>query len=114
MSQDPTRRNEDEYFARQNAELLAQHRARLDAERAARTQAGEGLRCPRDGAAMFERSHHGVTIDVCPTAAASSSTAASWSCWRTSRTRRWAAPPDASSPSALGRPPTRPAPAPPR
>ena len=66
MSTDPTRRNEDEYFARQNAELLAQHRARLDAERAQRAQSGQALRCPRDGGAMFERSHHGVTIDVCP------------------------------------------------
>ena len=66
MSQDPTRRNEDEYFARQNAELLAEHRARLDAERASRTEAGQGLRCPRDGAVMFERAHHGVAIDVCP------------------------------------------------
>ena len=64
--QDPTRRNEDEYFARQNAELLAQHRARLDAERAARAQAGHEMRCPRDGAVFAERSHHGVTIDVCP------------------------------------------------
>ena len=63
---DPTRRNEDEYFARQNAELLAQHRNRLDAERAARTQAGQPMRCPRDGGVFVERSHHGVTIDVCP------------------------------------------------
>ena len=67
MSNDPTRRNEDEYFARQNADLLAQHRARLDAERAQRAQAGHALRCPRDGDAMVERSHHGVSIDVCPT-----------------------------------------------
>lgn len=66
MSHDPTRRNEDEYFARQNAELLAQHRTRLDAERRARAEAGAALRCPRDGGAMVERSHHGVTIDLCP------------------------------------------------
>jgi len=59
-------RNEDEYFARESAELIAQHRARLDAERAQRAQSGQPLRCPRDGGAMFERSHHGVTIDVCP------------------------------------------------
>lgn len=66
MSTDPTRKNEDEYFARHNAELLAEHRARLDAERRARAEGGQLLRCPRDGGAMFERSHHGVTVDVCP------------------------------------------------
>ena len=64
---DPTRRNEDEYFARADAELIAQHRSRLDAERAARASARRlPLRCPVDGAVMMERRHHGVTIDDCP------------------------------------------------
>ena len=62
---DPTRRNEDEYFARESAELIARHRTRLDAERAARTAEGQRMRCPRDGATMTERAHHGVTIDEC-------------------------------------------------
>lgn len=64
---DPTRRNEDEYFARADAELIARHRARLDAERAERASAGRlPLRCPRDGTVMVERPHHGVTVDDCP------------------------------------------------
>lgn len=62
---DATRRNEDEYFARESAQLIAQHRARLDADRAARAQAGHVMRCPRDGGEFAERNHHGVTIDVC-------------------------------------------------
>jgi hypothetical protein len=64
---DPTRRNEDEYFARESLELIARRRAELDAERAARV-AAEGRRtlCPRDGGEMAEREYHGVKIDECP------------------------------------------------
>ena len=60
---DPARRNEDEYFARESAELIGRRRAELDA---ARVTAPKPVPCPRDGAAMAERRHHGLAIDECP------------------------------------------------
>jgi hypothetical protein len=58
-------RNEDEYFVKQDADLIREMRARLDAQRS--TQGGEVNRCPRDGAALKEQERHSVKIDVCPT-----------------------------------------------
>jgi uncharacterized protein with PIN domain len=63
---DPTRRNEDEYFLRESAELIERRRRELDAERAERERAEHRMRCPRCGGHLAERRHHGVTIDVCP------------------------------------------------
>ena len=59
-------RNEDEYFVKQDAELLKAHRARLDAERAkaAETQ-GNGC-CPKCGVKLNEVEFHHVKIDKCP------------------------------------------------
>jgi hypothetical protein len=48
-------RNEDEYFARLDADLMRERRARLDAER-----------LKRCGGELAEREHHGVKIDQCP------------------------------------------------
>ena len=58
-------RNEDEYFAKIDADLRRQLRARADAERAARI-ADEHNKCPRDGTALVARTSGSVTIDVCP------------------------------------------------
>jgi hypothetical protein len=58
-------RNEDEYFARVDAELRKQLRDRADAERAA-SIAAERNKCPRDGATLLARQHNHVTIDQCP------------------------------------------------
>jgi Transcription factor zinc-finger len=55
--------NENEYFARRDAEWLKEQRASLDAQRAARTH--EGLKCPRCGATLKARSYAGVTLDSC-------------------------------------------------
>ncbi|GJG88568.1 hypothetical protein tb265_37490 [Gemmatimonadetes bacterium T265] len=63
---DQTRRNEEEYFARENAALIAERRRALDAEREARERASHVMRCPRCGGHLAARTHHGVTIDVCP------------------------------------------------
>jgi uncharacterized C2H2 Zn-finger protein len=59
-------RNEDEYFARLDAELIKQRRARLDEERARTERASHYMRCPRCGASLEERRHHHMKIDVCP------------------------------------------------
>jgi hypothetical protein len=59
-------KNEEEYFARENAELIKQLRARRDVERASPTATGT-LSCPRDGATLVEREYHHLRIDECPT-----------------------------------------------
>ena len=58
-------KNEDEYFARENSELIAQMRAERDRERTQAERAAHVMRCPRCGGQLEERSHHHVRIDVC-------------------------------------------------
>jgi ribosomal protein L37AE/L43A len=59
--------NENEYFARQDADWLKAQRARLDAERTKKekAQAVTGMKCPRCGGNLMERVYHSVRIDVC-------------------------------------------------
>ena len=59
-------RNEDEYFARQDAELLKAKRAQLDAERAKAARSQSKMKCPKDGGDLKERVFHNVKIDECP------------------------------------------------
>lgn len=63
---DQLRRNEEEYFARESAELIATRRRQLDAERDERERASHVMRCPSCGGHLAPQRHHGVTIDVCP------------------------------------------------
>jgi uncharacterized protein len=62
-------RNEDEYFAKVNAELLRAQRAKLDEERAraereARKQACF-MKCPKCGGELREETHGPLKIDRC-------------------------------------------------
>lgn len=59
-------RNEEEYFARQDAELMKAKRAELDAQRAKAARAQALMKCPKDGSDLKEREFHHVKIDVCP------------------------------------------------
>ncbi len=59
-------RNEDEYFAKVNADLIKAQRAKLDAERLERERAAHKRKCPNCGADLREQDHHGLKIDVCP------------------------------------------------
>lgn len=59
-------RNEEEYFARIDADLRKEMRAKADAERAARV-AAERNKCPRDGTTLVPRESHHVIVDSCPT-----------------------------------------------
>jgi uncharacterized protein len=66
MSTEKPSRNEDEYFAQQNAELLRKQRemaekAALEAERKSHY-----MKCPKDGYDLATAEHHGVQIDTCP------------------------------------------------
>lgn len=58
-------RNEDEYFARQNADLIKEMRAKLDADRK-KSELQLDLECPRCGVALVETESEHVKIDTCP------------------------------------------------
>lgn len=60
-------RNEDEYFAKQDAELIKAQRAKLDAERAAVQKSTHFMKCPKDGSDLQEQELASVKVDVCPT-----------------------------------------------
>ena len=59
-------RNEEEYFARIDADLRKELRAKADAERATQVAADRN-KCPRDGTPLGSRESHHVIIDTCPT-----------------------------------------------
>ncbi len=59
-------RNEDEYFLKQDAELLKEQRARLDEERRRAEQSAHYMKCPKCGGDLVEREFSGVKVDVCP------------------------------------------------
>lgn len=58
-------RNEDEYFLKQDAELIKDMRARLDAERAAAQRRTHYMKCPKCGADLSETPLGEVRVDVC-------------------------------------------------
>jgi len=62
---DKPSRNEDEYFAKLDAELLqaAQKRAQQQAAEAARRT--HYMKCPKDGYDLTHSTLHGVEIDLC-------------------------------------------------
>ena len=57
--------NENEYFAKADAEWLAKRRAELDAERKANEKVKPKLKCPRCGAELHERDFQNLKLDVC-------------------------------------------------
>ncbi len=64
MTEKPSQ-NEDEYFARQNAELLVRKREELERERLEAERRSHIMKCPKDGYDLATTVHHGVSIDVC-------------------------------------------------
>ena len=67
MSWEPGKpsQNEDEYFARKDAEWLKERRAALDVERAAKEAADSRPKCPRCKEPLEERSFRTLKVDVC-------------------------------------------------
>ena len=65
MSANKPSKSEDEYFAREEAELLKQQRerARQAADEAARKL--HYMKCPKDGHDMEQVTFHGVTVERC-------------------------------------------------
>jgi uncharacterized protein len=58
-------KNEDEYFARQNAELIREMRAKLDADRKKAELSAQRIKCPRCGGGLTEQHVEDVKIDEC-------------------------------------------------
>lgn len=65
-SEEHTTRNEDEYFARENAELIKQMRSKLDEERLKQERKQHYMKCPKCGGDLEEKSHGDVKVDICP------------------------------------------------
>jgi hypothetical protein len=60
-------RNEDEYFLKLDAELIAKQRAKREAERAEMERRASLMKCPRDGTELTERELEGIKVDICST-----------------------------------------------
>lgn len=58
-------RNEEEYFAKLNAELIKERRAELDRARAQNARQAHFMKCPRCGGDLKEVEHHNVKVDRC-------------------------------------------------
>lgn len=65
MSEKPSR-NEDEYFAREDAERLRKLREQQTSEQQARERRSHHMKCPKCGADLRTEEFHGVPIDRCP------------------------------------------------
>lgn len=68
-SQEMPSRNEDEFFARQDAELLKEMREKQDKERSEQERQAHWMKCPKCGSDLKEETHGHAKIDVCPNCA---------------------------------------------
>ena len=57
--------NEDEYFLKQDAELVAQLKAKRAAERQEAERKSHFMKCPKCGADLKEITTNHVAVDVC-------------------------------------------------
>ena len=65
MKSDKPSRNEDEYFAREDAELMRRERERAQAEAIAAERKSHYMKCPKDGYDLTTSNVHGVQIETC-------------------------------------------------
>jgi len=66
MKPEKPSRNEDEYFAREDAELLRKQRERAAAANVEAERKTHYMKCPKDGHDLASSEYHGVTIEMCP------------------------------------------------
>jgi Zn-finger nucleic acid-binding protein len=66
MKSDKPSRNEDEYFAREDAELLRKQRDRAQAAATEAERKSHYMKCPKDGYDLTSSEYHGVQIETCP------------------------------------------------
>jgi uncharacterized protein len=65
MTHDKPSRNEDEYFAREEAERLRVMREQEAAARRAAERKSHRMKCPHCGADLHVEAFHGVNVDRC-------------------------------------------------
>lgn len=65
MSEKPSR-NEEEYFAKQEAEILKHRREEAERSAQAAERRSHHMRCPKCGATLISEDYEGVQIDRCP------------------------------------------------
>jgi hypothetical protein len=58
-------RNEDEYFAREDADMLKKRRAEIQQQQEKEERARHYMKCPKCGASLREVEMQGVKVDVC-------------------------------------------------
>ena len=63
---DKPSRNEDEYFAKQSAELLKARKQRARQQEDEAQRRTHFMKCPKCGADLRMEEYHGVQIDRCP------------------------------------------------
>ena len=66
MKQDKPSRNEDEYFAREDAELLRRQRERAQAASVDAERKSHYMKCPKDGYDLASTEYHNVQVETCP------------------------------------------------
>ena len=66
MSTDKPSRNVDEYFVKQDAELLRRQRAQAEAAARDAERKTHYMKCPKDGYDLASSVYHGVQIETCP------------------------------------------------
>ena len=59
-------RNEGQYFAQHDAELLQKERAAAEAAARAAERKTHYMKCPKDGYDLASKEYHGVQIETCP------------------------------------------------
>ena len=66
MSIEKPSRNEDEYFVRQDAELLRRQREQAEAAARDLERRSHYMKCPKDGYDLTSSMYHNVQIETCP------------------------------------------------
>jgi Zn-finger nucleic acid-binding protein len=66
MKSEKPSRNEEEYFAREDAELMRKQRERAHAAAMEAERKTHYMKCPKDGYDLTSSEYHGVQIETCP------------------------------------------------
>ena len=66
MTTDKPSRNEDEYFVKQDAELLRKQREQAESAALEAERRTHYMKCPKDGYDLASSTYHGVQIETCP------------------------------------------------
>ncbi len=66
MTDNKPSRNEEEYFAKREAELLKQRQAAAAQAAAATERRSHFMKCPKCGADLVTEQYHEIDVDRCP------------------------------------------------